>query len=312
MEDLETLPDEPDRLPPPPLPRRRRGGGMSTESFLASLLLHLAALFLVILYAPDRPSREHDTVLLNIGEFVLPESPAPAVPEAQEAPAAAETPPAPVADGAVQVPARDVPVKPEAPVKPPEDPAPQAAKAETPKADAARPPAGPPTPPVPESSLPHQHGEYDPFEIYKAALAERVNEVLVAALNDYPILRAFRGKLVVHLYLDQQGRLRWFNDQAGLFIRGAAICLHHRGYQIQSIMPMPAEVFRRHCDALDQYVVKAINDGAPYPAPPPGLDIDSYGELSYVFELPDQPSQGVRPANVPRVSTPVTAGPPQG
>lgn len=308
MQEPEHLP-EPESPPPPTAPRRRRGGGMSAESFLASLLLHLAALFLVIVFAPDRPDAEHDTVLLNIGDFVLPESSGPEPsPDPAEELAEADDAPTPGPEAPVAIPADDVATR---PPEPPAERKPEAeeAKPEPPAPDRA---AAPDTPPVPESSLPHRHGEYDPFEAYKAALAERVNEVLVAALDDYPILRAFRGKLVVHLYLDQQGRLQWFTDQAGLFIRGAAICLHHRGYQIRPAVPMPDHVFRRHCEALDQYVVKVINDGAPYPAPPPGLDISSFGELSYVFELPDEPDQGIRPATMPRVGRPVTAGPPEG
>jgi outer membrane biosynthesis protein TonB len=312
METLETDVEEPLMDARPVGLRRRPGGGMSSESLLASFLLHLAVLFLVIVFAPDRPGREHDAVLIDISKFVLPEAssaapPAPDKPVPPTAEAPQPAPPQGAADAPVEIPEDEVAAaQEEEPPKPPEKEAPpqEPAAAPAPEAPTTQAAKTEATPPVPESSLPHEHGAYDPFEVYKAALAERVNRAMSGVLNESPILRVFRGRLVVHLYLDQEGRPVWFTDQAGLQIRGAAICLHHKEYQIEPIIPMNEPTFMWYSGALDGEVVKAINDGAPYPAAPPGLTIPH--ELSYVFDLPDR---GFHHPPLPQAPA---AGPPQG
>ncbi|MBI5015840.1 MAG: hypothetical protein HZB55_10165 [Deltaproteobacteria bacterium] len=291
----------------PTEPRRRPGGGISTGSLLGSILLHLAALFLVIVLAPQRGAGEHDAVLIDIGQFVLPE-PAPTSPEVPPKvaglPEPAPPPEAP-ADGApAEIPTEDA----AAPEEPPAtEPSQSAQEPESASPEAAEKTEA--TAPVPESTLPHEHGAYDPFEVYKASLAERVSQVMTTALRDFPILRVFRGRLVVHLYLNREGRPEWFTDQAGLFIRGAAICLHHKGYQIEPVVPMSEATFRWHCEALDQRVVAAINAAAPYPAAPPGVTVPR--ELSYVFDLPDTPAPVPSPAP-PNGQSGGSSPPPQG
>ena len=73
---------------------------------------------------------------------------------------------------------------------------------------------------------------------------------------------------------------------------------------------MNEPTFQWHTEALDVEVVKAINEGAPYPEAPPGLTIPQ--ELSYVFDLPERGFRHPPMPQAPAAGSPAPAGVPQG
>ncbi len=275
--------------PASPLPGPR---GWSTESLLASLLLHLAVLLGVILFAPRGGSDHHDGVVVDIGSFTLPApraAPEPAAPppdtedgiavpsvaatfkpEEPEAeapsPAGEEVPsePPPPEEPVTEAPAPD-PAPPEVEEVASEPPPPEDPVAEAPESAAEAPgeavaEAGAAHPPIPEVALPHELGPYDPFEAYKAALAQRVHD-LTASVEFLPARTLFVGKLAVHLYLDPDG---WHREDP-------KVCLGHSDIYLAAMMPGP--VAQRHFQVLVHGVVNALTTGAPFPPAPPGIEI---------------------------------------
>lgn len=258
MTDLEDTPlDDLDR----PVPRRRRRvpGGFSAESLLASILAHLAVVFLVIVLAPNRSADRHDGPVFDLTQFVLPEASAVTDKASPDAPVAVPRP-APEAGAPVEIPARDDEPVEEAAAAPSEEPPPQ----ETVQAPA-------------EPSPPNAEVADDPVEEYVATVASLVEKVSYQKLR---IRAHFTGEVTVHLTL----------NALGMHVRPPEVCRDQDSLlNLYTLFNMGPEAAYRAFIRQKREIEDALVEVGRYPPWPPGVDVPRV--LTFIFPLGPIPEQ---------------------
>lgn len=231
------------------------GGGFSVQALLGSVALHLAAVFVVLVFAADRHGPRHDVVRVDLSNFTPPgvEKPQAERPPAKEAPSLAPSVPTAAPPNAREVampePRAQEPSPPPEPVR---ETAQQEAAVQGPVSQAV-----PSEEPVPDR---------DVYQAFVEATYRRLDEATSRSWQYARIMvdkGFFGGEYHFHVLISPDG---WSSEVQ--FIPGKSSILFNSS--------LDAETRDRHIGRFIQLFTADVRAGTPYPATPPSVPLKPF------------------------------------